>query len=136
MDLGFLDVKDADVFEPVDMYKSEWFALSHSIAVALIKIRLLLDLKSLQSAQQIGVKVPQEILDEIRGKLVSSVVAKNKEIMNSQDQTALIDKLEGQIKELYKAIKKSNKHFLPALVNPGRYLTAPITMYRYVNLNL
>ncbi|KAN0096373.1 hypothetical protein V8E51_015178 [Hyaloscypha variabilis] len=129
MDLPFLDVKDADAFESVKLYTGQFSDISFVVAVALIKFRLLLDIKALQNSTVLGEKVPQELLDNIRAQLVSSIVAGNKEIMQSEDQTALIKELESQVEELYKAVKKSNKYFWPALLRPGNNLTARPQMY-------
>lgn len=128
-DLPFLDVKDADAFESVELYTGRFADTSFVVAVALIKFRLLLDVQALQNSTVLGEKVPQELLDNIRGQLVSSIVAGNKDIMESKDQTLLIKKLETQVEELYKAVKESNKSFWPALLRPGPHLTARPQMY-------
>ncbi|KAK9350208.1 hypothetical protein V1523DRAFT_355784 [Lipomyces doorenjongii] len=126
MDLGYLDVKDADVFEDVDLYTREHYSLSHAVSVTLIKIRILHDLRNLQGSTVVGETAlfPQEILDNIRGKLVSTIVAGNKEVMDGKDQGPAIERLESQVAQLYKAVKKSNKHFWPALIRPGNNLMA------------
>jgi uncharacterized protein involved in tolerance to divalent cations len=83
-----------------------------------------LDIKALQNSTALGDKVRQEPLDNIRGQLVSSIVAGNKDIMQNQDQTAIIKKLESQVEELFKAVNTSNKYFWPALLRPvsvGKY---------------
>ena len=128
-DLPFLDVKDADAFESIELYTGKYAEISFVVAVALIKFRLLLDIKALQNSTVLGEKVPQELLDNIRGQLVSSIVARNKDIMQAEDQTALIKKLEFQVKELFQAVDKSNKFFCPALLRPGKHLTARPQMY-------
>src|SRR4051794_23568030 len=43
MELGFLDVKNADTFESPKLWTGEWTDLSHAVAVTLIKVRLLID---------------------------------------------------------------------------------------------
>jgi len=129
MDLPFLDVKDADAFESVELSTRKYADLSFVVAVTLIKFRLLLDIKALQNSTVLGEKVAQELLDNIRGQLVSSIVARNKDIMQSEDQTAIIQKLESQVEKLYQAVNKSNKYFWPALLRPGRHLTARAQMY-------
>ena len=48
MDLPYLDVKDADVFEPVDFLCNEFPTLNSIVAITLLKMELLLDLKDLQ----------------------------------------------------------------------------------------
>jgi hypothetical protein len=129
MDLGFLDVKSADAFESVELYTGKYASISFVVAVALIKFRLLLDVKALHNSTVLSEKVPQELLDNIRGQLVSSIVAGNKDIMESKDQIPLIKKLESQVEELYKAVNSSNKFFWPALLRPGSHLTARPQMY-------
>jgi hypothetical protein len=130
MELGFLDIKGADAFEPVKDYTNKFFDISHGASITLIKIRLLIDLKALQNSALIGDKIPQEILDKIRSRLVSTtIVAKNRDIMESKDQTALIEKVEKQIKEMYTAVKLANQYFWPAVLRPGNNLTGPPQAY-------
>jgi hypothetical protein len=124
MSMPYLDVKDADIFEPVDLLIRNGTDLSYAVSVALMKIRLLLDVTHLQNSAVLGEKLPQELLDNIRSQLVSTVVAGNKDIMDSKDQTPLIVKLKSQVEELYTAVKKSNEYFWPALLRPGANLVA------------
>lgn len=124
MALPFLDTKDADVFEPVDIFIGEYCSLSYAVSVTLLKTRLILDLKSLQNSAPAGEKVPRELFDIIRSQLVSTVVAKNKDIMESTDHGPLIDTLRSQVRELYAGVKQLNKYFWPALIQPGSHLTA------------
>ncbi|KAK9234680.1 hypothetical protein V1525DRAFT_412346 [Lipomyces kononenkoae] len=126
MDLGYLDVKDANVFEDVDLYGRGHYSLSHAVSVTLIKIRILHDLRNLQGSTVVGetAPFPREILDNIRGKLVSTIVAGNKEIMDSNDQRLAIERLESQVAQWYNVVKESNRYFWPALIRPGNNLTA------------
>ncbi|RFU26167.1 hypothetical protein B7463_g10180, partial [Scytalidium lignicola] len=126
MERGYLDVTDADVFEDVDIYTRRHYGLSHAVSITLIKIRILHDLRNLQSSTEVAktASLPQEILDNIRAKLVSTIVTGNKEIMDSNDQGPAIEKLESQVAQLYKAVEKTNKHFWPALIRPGNNLKA------------
>jgi hypothetical protein len=124
MDAPYLHLKGEDIFEPIDFLKGKLTALSHTASIMLVKIRILRDLKALDDSGVVGEIVPQEILDNIRGQLVSTIVAGNKDIMNSKDQKPLIEKLEKQVEELYKSLHKSNQYFCDALLEPGRYLTA------------
>lgn len=124
MSLGFLDIKDADVFEPVDEFCGKFASLSHAVAITLIKIRLLVDLQTLERARrEAGPKVPKEILDKISEEAVSSVIAGNREILD-RDQGPHIKKLEGQVRQIFKAVDEANKFFWPALLKPGNNLTA------------
>ena len=99
-DLEFFDVKDADVFEAVDLYTGKYSNTNHAVSVTLIKIRLLLDVKTLDNAAILGEKIPTETIDKIRGNLVNSVIARNKDIMLSTDRGPLIKKLDWQVKQL------------------------------------
>ena len=133
MDNPFLDVKNADVFEPpLKDFLSEYGDLSRGVAVTLLKIRLLMDARELQNSSILSKKVPQEILDSVRRQLMSgSVIAENKSIMNAKDQTPLIEELEVQVQDLYTAVKKTNKYFWPALLKPGKHLTAQPEAYSH-----
>ncbi|KAI4263514.1 MAG: hypothetical protein L6R42_001336 [Xanthoria sp. 1 TBL-2021] len=130
MDLGFLDVKDADVFEPlVEGFLSKHGDLSFTVALTLLNIRLLLDLQALQNSSAIGHKVPQEILDRVRNQLVTTVVHNNAKIMNSADQTPLIKEIEKQVQALYTKAQQQNKHFWPVLLKPEADLGARPNSY-------
>lgn len=131
MNNGYLDVKNADIFESAAVFTRKYAALSHSVAMMLIKIRLLIDLQTLQRAKdEVGPHVPQEILDWVQAQSVSSVITNNRKFLE-RDQTPHIKELKGQIKELYDAVTESNKHFWPALIKPGTNLNARPQMYGF-----
>ena len=114
MSLPYLDIKNADVFEsPRKHFVRESGSLSHTAAIALLKIRLLIDVRTLQNSSMISYKIPREIFDSVRRQLVSSsVVAEIKDIMSSHDQ----------VQDLYAAVKNLNQYFWPILLNPGEHL--------------
>ena len=122
----YLDIKNANAFEsPQPYFVKKYGSLSHTVAITLLKIRLLMDVCALQDSSVIGKKVPQEILDRVREQLVSgSVVAENKDIMNARDYTAWIFDLEEQVEELYVAVEELNDEFWPALLKPGQHMSA------------
>ncbi|KAH8812755.1 hypothetical protein F5884DRAFT_786321 [Xylogone sp. PMI_703] len=131
MSLPYLDIKDADVFEDIAAVSRRFPDLSHLVSITLLKIRLLHDLRSLQSSTVVGTmaSLPQEIVDNIRGKLVSSIVARNKDLMESNDHSTAIQRLESQIGQLCEDVNKANPHFWPALLNPGNNLKARPQFY-------
>ena len=89
-----------------------------------------MDACALQNSSMIMDKVPLEIFDEVRGQLVGgSITAKNANVMNARDQTALIDRLERQIYKLYDAVENLNVFFWTALEEPGEHLTAQPEAY-------
>lgn len=71
-------------------------------------MRLLLNLQALQGARK-----PKHWLSSITS-----------DQFTAQDQTSHITTLLQQVKQLFEAIKKANRHFWPALVRPGSNLEA------------
>lgn len=122
MSLPFLDVKNADVFEEPSVFLRKYGDSSHVIAVTLIKFRLLLDLRALQNTNVMRGKLPQELIDKVREQLVSNPVRNNKEILHSGDLTSEIKKIEAQVDQMYGYVKRENKHFWPAMLNPEPHL--------------
>ena len=132
MSLPFLNVVNANVFEPVDYMCGRWPNLSHTAGIALLKIKLLLDLKSLQTSAVLGEKAPQEILSNIQIYLPrSTIVSESREIMDRTDHAAHIEELSLQVEELYTTVKRANKHFWPALLKPDRHLKARPPAYSH-----
>lgn len=129
MSLPFLDVRNADVFEPVELFIKKFGELSHALALFLLKLRLLRDVKSLQNSIFLYDRVPPEMVNRIRKELVGTIVAQNSYVINSNNQKQLIKKLELQLKQLYIFVKKSNTFFWSALLNPDDYLAAPPSAY-------
>jgi len=124
-DLPYLDTKDADVFGSIEPFANEFHALSHTVAIVLIKIRLLIDLQALQRAkEEAGPHVPREILDNIQQHTSSSVITSDPTIIERDDQTPHIAKLRTQVQAFYAVVKKANAHFWPALLQPGDHLKA------------
>ena len=131
MGLGFLDVKDANVFDPIPKTMAgKYFDLSHAVAMILLKIKLLKDVRTLRDSSVIGQKVPQEIIDGIRTQLVTgTAIARHLNVIDIDQQESVIQTLEGQIKDLYTGIDARNKYFWPALLSPGANLTARPNAY-------
>jgi hypothetical protein len=128
--LPYLDIKDSDVFEEVKLFTDNYTSLSHVVAIALVKIRLMIDLQSLQQAkEEAGPRVPREILDNIRQHTVGSVIASNSKILEREDQTPHIAELRKQVTKLFNAVQGANPHFWPALLEPGENLKARPTSY-------
>lgn len=129
--LPYLDTKGADVFGSVEAFtaRAPFLNVSHSVAVTLIKIRLLFDVQALQKAtEEVGPRVPHEILAHILRYVPNSNISYGTGTIGREDHALLIPKLQGQIRKLFAGIKESNPHFWPALSNPGENLTArPIT---------
>ena len=131
LDLPFLDVRNADVFEPLRKHMAgKYIQLNHVVGITLLKIRLLLLVQALRNASMLAEKVSQELLDAIRVQLVSgTALAGRLSIKNVSEQTTMIRRLQGQIKKLYRAVDASNEFFWPALLSPGKHLTARPDVY-------
>lgn len=124
MEEPYLDLKDENPFESIEFFARKHFCLSFSIAATLLKIRLLFDLRALKNSTIVGDKVPQEVLDNIRSQMVGNIVAQRKDIMEGKNLDSLADDLQGQVEDMYRVVKKSNRYFWPALLQPGANLIA------------
>jgi hypothetical protein len=133
--LPYLDIKNADVFEPVDRLCGQFPDLSHYSSLTLLKIRLLLDLLRLeQSCSGLGTSVPREILDVIQSSVPQSPAVRAKhDIMNGECdiRPTMIQRLKAQVDTLYKEVDKANKHFWPALLNPSNHLAGRPMAYSF-----
>ena len=58
MDLPYLNIKDADVFESPDYLCGKFPDLSHLVCVTLLKIKLILDLKALRNSAFLATRLP------------------------------------------------------------------------------
>ncbi|KAH8763131.1 hypothetical protein F5883DRAFT_716150 [Diaporthe sp. PMI_573] len=117
----------ADVLEPPaglfitrddDIFGGQ--SLSHLVCVTLIKVRILLDLRSMQNTTRAfqGV-LPRELIDEIRVRaLVSSVVASRNDIALASVEriTELIQLVKSQIRWLFNVIADNHETLWPMLV--------------------
>ncbi|KAK7559532.1 hypothetical protein IWX91DRAFT_342527 [Phyllosticta citricarpa] len=78
----------------------------------LLKIKLLLDLKTLQRS-------PNNI-DEI----ATTIVQSRKEELRTIGLQSLIDRVESQVQQLYSSLKKSNANLWPVFLDPKPHLAA------------
>ncbi|EME83909.1 uncharacterized protein MYCFIDRAFT_119762, partial [Pseudocercospora fijiensis CIRAD86] len=134
MSLPYLDLKDENVLEELHENMHHTYAGIEVIAsMTLIKLRLLFDIQELERRSPVGEKLPQEILDLVREQMASNIISKNEALMsdirNGVSLKPYIHKLEGQLDVLFQAAKENNKHFWPAIVNPGSALTARPASY-------
>ncbi|KAF7555376.1 hypothetical protein G7Z17_g2258 [Cylindrodendrum hubeiense] len=133
--LSSLHVKDADVFEsPNGLWANDekWIDFRYAVAVTLVKLRILFDLQAIQNAIRAFTGVfPPEIIDLIRLQLVGSVIESRPKVLHgSIDETAsLIKTIKKQLRDLFKSIAKSNRHFWPLFLEdaPTAALTRPVS---------
>ena len=126
LDQPYLDFHDCDAFEPVQgLFVRDWASLSHTIAIALLKIRLFQTLRAVRYSSLLAVKVPEDILDCIRDHITQgTIIAHRKDIYQNTGPAAMVSLLQEQIRELFTAVTLHNKYFWPALLDPGRHLKA------------
>jgi hypothetical protein len=125
-------VKNADAFEEVDQNVQHRASLSHMAAITLLKIRLIIDLQTLQRARQYaGPHFPQEILDAILQYTTTSGITRHPNVLDCEDQAPRIRKVKWQVKQMFSLIEISNKHFWPALLAPADNLRARPQLYEY-----
>jgi hypothetical protein len=130
LSMPYLDTRDADVFEGVEIFTSSRGYLPHLVTITVLKIRLLIDLQSLQRAKELaGPYVPREILDTIQEHCTFSTVTSNTRITKRENQAPHIAKLRVQVKDLYVAVQNANSYFWPAMTEPGDNLRVRPTSY-------
>ncbi|XP_037031062.1 uncharacterized protein LOC119070715 [Bradysia coprophila] len=125
-------IRDADVFEPIDVFDGETRTLEFALAAFLIKMKLLTDVRTLQNSLFLYTYLPfpSELVDRIRKLAVGEIVAERTAIFNSQNQNPLIQTLVLQIKQLYQVVKKANPYFWSGFLDPAEFLAArPPTYY-------
>lgn len=123
LSLPYLDIKNADVFEPIDFcfgYKD----VVQLVALILLKIKLLLDLTVLDGpASTVGAMVPQEILDQIQSLVPRSpIIAARQGSDNGESRKRQIQILKKHIDQLYLEINKVNKYILMAFRGPEHFV--------------
>ncbi|EYB32558.1 hypothetical protein FG05_03305 [Fusarium graminearum] len=95
--LSFLDLHDQNALEPV-FEKTHYHDVSFTVALTLIKIRLMQDLDSLHA-----------------------FVLRNPNVVSQEKYLDLINQLRAQILQLYKKVNEDNPHFWPGVLNPNLY---------------
>lgn len=121
-----METFNANAFEPIDKVLDKYADFAHIVAMTLLKMRMLADLRMLKSSQAVGQRLPQELVDPIRDNLISPPVASDEVILKKiRDGKSLhqhIATIDSQIDELFEKVDKENEHFWPALLNPGPHL--------------
>ncbi|RMJ24888.1 hypothetical protein PHISP_04237 [Aspergillus sp. HF37] len=113
------DIRGANAFEPVTDFAHEDSELSMISALALLKIRLLLDLLALQNSTGVPSlqELPRETFNSIRSHVPrNSIVSQNRALQERQSVTAEIRELESQAHQLYGYVNDSNPSFWSLLL--------------------
>jgi hypothetical protein len=109
--------------QPADANK---LSLAHAAMLSLLKVRILIDLRHLQSTDDfVGDKLPTELSDQIRsydiGAATKIDAARMKAIEKHEDLVPLMKKLKAELKDLRVYVKALNKDYWAAILDPERY---------------
>lgn len=129
--LPFLDIKDADVFEPIRTF-GPWITCEYAIALMLIKMKVLTDVRTLQNSLILYdlLPLPPELVDRIRKEaIVTKIVVRRRDIFNSSNHKPLIVTLAEQVKQLFHFVSNGYKTFWPGLLDPNDSLALPLARY-------
>lgn len=129
MDLPYLDIENANAFEPLAALDTNHASLPHRAMLFSLKWRLHSDLQALKTASiAAGDKVPAELLDAIRSHMLNPVAHNNATLMrdveNGRDIDGHIGQLQRQLDALFYTLQYFNEHYWAAVVEPGSHLTA------------
>ncbi|TEB22228.1 hypothetical protein FA13DRAFT_1921052 [Coprinellus micaceus] len=123
MSVPFLNSENEDIMEGVSMFCGGRLIAPYSLAVALIKVRMLLDLREVRaSSVLLGVdKINVDILQHIRENmdLRSSIWSRRPDLLSTKGVSDRIETLEHQTDQLFAAIHKANKYLWRAILGPG-----------------
>lgn len=126
-DMGspFLHIRNANALESVEYMCGSSPHLNRVAAIALLKIKLLLDVKSLKNASVLADRLPLEIVGNIQRYLPeSAIISSDKRTMYRSDYNSLIEDLSSQVDLLYTTVNRANEHSWRALLKPERHLKA------------
>ncbi|KAM0233901.1 hypothetical protein ACHAPO_006771 [Fusarium lateritium] len=119
--LPFLDLHEQDAFEPV-FEKTHYCNVSFTVALTLIKIRLMQDLDSLHA---FVLRTPgasgEARYDHLQKEAMSNILLQRPDIVAQENYLELMTQLRAQTMQLYKKVKKDNPHFWPGVLNPNLF---------------
>ncbi|KAJ6149837.1 hypothetical protein N7471_001036 [Penicillium samsonianum] len=131
--LPYLDIKDANPLEPIDLFLCGRPDLSHIVALVLVKVKLyfvLLATHRANGSYETATEKNRKIMDGMM-KLKDSTIARNPHVANLTCLEAEpgIEKVKAQIRKLYDIVNKANPYLWPELINPDENLNAAPSMY-------
>ncbi|KAI4620737.1 uncharacterized protein J4E87_007065 [Alternaria ethzedia] len=135
MPLTFEDAfESADMFERIRDYGSDppmFSDLSFLLPILLLKIRMREDLESLRLGGNDS--FPQWSLSTIvldfHNDLEREDGREGEDYREGEEYSPLLIEVENQIRRLYRAVGRANKHFWPAFMNPWTHLEAKPSSY-------
>ena len=128
----FLHIRNADALESVEYMCGSYPELSHITATTLLKIKLLLDMKSLKNSAVLGDRIPVDIVGIIQSYVPQSrIISSNNFTMNHSDYDEPIEQLSSQVDRLYTTVQTANKYLWRALLDPQDHLNARPESYSH-----
>lgn len=111
------NISRANAFEPYYILPGIFTNMAEAVTLTLLKIRVLCDLQSLQSCLRLNTtKLPREMIDMIRQRVVGSSVRRRPDIHRALDHTERMANLRQQVMELYLVVQDRCKHIWPRLL--------------------
>jgi hypothetical protein len=125
-ELPFLNMQGEDALE-LDANVEKVIQLTYLSAMTLLKVRLMFDLSALQdevAKVAPGTMTAEKKMEYLREEALSDVLLSRPDIVNRADYTDLVTDLREQCFKMYAVVKRRNKFFWPALLNPDKYAVA------------
>jgi hypothetical protein len=121
MSLPFLNLKDEDVFEDVDIFCNAYPNLPFLVALLILKFKFMRDLKALHDSAEINERVPIEIHQQIRRHLPhSSLIANNQKIITDPEYAEQLGaEMLTQVETLIHAIDSAQLTLFPSSRGSG-----------------
>lgn len=123
MDEPFL-VKDADVLESLHYLCRKYMDINFVVPMTLLKIKLLLAVKTGSKEWEILRSSP--IFNQMEDRVVQDETG-----VCEKDPVQIINILKSHVNMLYQAVDNSSSQLWPALINPGRHLQARPAFYSH-----
>lgn len=123
MTIPHLDIRGADVFEDPD-YFHRFSALNHIVAILLLKLKLLVDIRSLKVTRKVLAArlLPLDLWESIEMPVVRSPLSTKLQKESSQSLSRTEEKLLNQTRLLGASLREVNNNFLFFLFDPDEAL--------------
>lgn len=128
-DLPYLNIKNANAFEPYDTWRMDYPDLSQLSMLLLVKLRLLFNLEAIERATSAtSSKLPTELVDQVRSHIANSAASSNQAFMDDVESGRPLDKytesLTDQTAMLFAPVKRAYQHYWKGALAPGKHLKA------------
>lgn len=127
IDLPYLNIKNANAFEPYDSWRMDFPDLLQLYRLLLVKLRVLFNLEAIERATAAtGAKLPVELVDQVRSHIANSAAINNQVFMEDVESGRSLDKhtetLTDQLAMLFAAVNRANQHYWKGVLAPRKHL--------------